>query len=114
MIYFFKKYGVFILILLMFPIMWPVYATYELTRSASVNYNDCREAWNLWIAGTVTYCAICALLWCIYKVALIMHSDGYLIPSMMVLAVALLLIFVHISAPKILYYVFKNKKKINE
>lgn len=114
MINFFKKHGVFMLMLLMFPVMWPVYAVYELARSTSVKYNDCLEAWNLWIGGTVTYCVVCAMLWCIYQVALMLYSDGYLIPSLGVLAVALLLIFVHISAPKILYYVFKNKKKTDE
>ena len=111
MINFFKKHGALILILLMFPVMWPVYAMYELARSTSVKYNDCLEAWNLWICGTVTYCIVCAMLWCIYQVVLIIHSDGYLIPSLEVLGVALLLIVGHISAPKIIYYIFKKQKE---
>ena len=114
MINFFKKYGVFILTLLMFPILWPAYAAYELTRSSRVTYNDCLEAWNLWVCGTVTYCIVCAVLWGIYKVAIMMFVAGYLIPCLAVLAAVLLLIFIHISAPKILYYIFKNKKKSNE
>lgn len=114
MIYFFKKHGVFILMLLMFPVMWPIYAAYELTRSTSVTYNDCLEAWNLWLSGTLTYCVVCAALWVIYQIILTLYVGGYLIPSLVVLAAVLLLIFVHIIAPKILYYIFKNKKKINE
>lgn len=114
MIYFFKKYGVFMLTLLMFPIMWPVYVLYELIRSTNVTYNTCREAWNLWICGTLIYGTVCAALWGIYQVTLMLYAGGYLIPSLLVLATSLLLIFVHISAPKILYCIFKTKKKINE
>lgn len=110
MINFLKKYGAFILTLLMFPILWPVYVLYELIRSTNVTYNDCREAWDLWICGTLLYCIVCAILWGIYKIVLMMYIAGYLIPSLMVLSAVLILIFVHISAPKILYYVFKNKK----
>lgn len=114
MINFFKKHGVLMLVLLMFPVLWPVYAVYELTRSTSVTYNDCLEVWNLWLCGTLTYCVVCAMLWGIYQIVLMMYSAGYLIPSLMVLAAVLLLVFVHISAPKLLFYIFKNKKKINE
>jgi len=114
MINFFKKHGVFLLILLMFPVLWPVYLAYELTHSSSVSYYDCQEAWDLWLFGTLIYCVICAALWVIYQVVLMMYVAGYLIPCLTVLAAILLLIFVHISAPKIIYYIFKNKKKINE
>lgn len=114
MINFFKKYGALILMFLMFPVAWPVYLVYELTRATRVTYNDCLEAWNLWIFGTLTYGVICAALWVIYHVVLTMHITGYLIPALMVLAAVLLLIFVHVSAPKIIYYIFKKKKKSNE
>lgn len=114
MINFFKDRGVYILILLMFPVMWPVYVVYELTHSARVTYDDCLSSWNLWLSGTLTYCVVCAALWVIYQVILTLHEGDYLIPSLVVLATVLLLIFVHIIAPKILYYIFKNKKKINE
>lgn len=114
MINFFKKHGVLILILLMFPVLWPVYVGCELVRAARVTYHDCLEAWNLWICGTVTYCVVCAMLWGIYQAVLALRATGYLIPCLMVLAAVLLLIFIHISAPKILYYIFKNKKKIDE
>jgi hypothetical protein len=114
MINFFKKHGVFMLMFLMFPVMWPVYAAYELTRSTSVTRNDCLEVWNLWLGGTLTYGVVCAILWGIYQAVLMLYVGGYLIPCLTVLAVVLLLIFIHISAPKILYYIFKNKKKSNE
>lgn len=114
MINFFKKHGALILMFLMFPVAWPVYAVYELTRSTSVKYSDCLEAWNLWIGGTLTYCLVCAMLWGIYQIGLMMYIAGYLIPALMVLAAVLLLIVVHISAPKVIYYIFKNKKKSNE
>lgn len=114
MINLFKKHGVFLLMLLLFPVAWPVYVVCELTRSSSVSYNDCLEAWNLWLCGTLTYCVVCAGLWGIYHAALMLYMSGYLIMSLMVLATVLLLIFVHISAPKLLFYIFKNKKKINE
>jgi hypothetical protein len=114
MINFFKKRGVYLLIFLMFPVIWPVYAVYELTRSARVTYNDCQEVWNLWICGILIYCIGCAGLWGIYQAARILYTSGYLIPTMTVLATVLLLIFIHISVPKLLYYIFKNKKKIDE
>lgn len=110
MINFFKKHGVFLLLFLMFPVAWPVFLVYELVRATSVTYNDCLEAWNMWIFGTLTYGVICAALWVLYHVVLTMYIAGYLIPALMVLAAVLLLIFVHISAPKLLYYIFKNKK----
>ena len=110
MINFFKKHGVLLLVLLMFPVLWPVYVAYELIRSSRVSYHDCQEAWNLWIFGTVTYCVICAALLVIYQVVLMMYVAGYLIPCLTPIAAILLLIFVHISAPKIIYYIFKNKK----
>jgi hypothetical protein len=114
MINFFKKHGVLMLVLLMFPVLWPVYLVYELVRSSRVTYHDCQEAWNLWIFGTVTYCVICAALLVVYQVALTMHAAGYLIPLLKSLAAILLLVFVHISAPKVIYYIFKKKKKSNE
>ena len=114
MINFFKKHGVFMLMFLMFPVAWPVFLVYELTRSSRVTYHDCQEAWNLWLFGTVTYCVICAALWVIYQIVLTMHVAGYLIPLLTALAAILLLVFVHISAPKVIYYIFKNKKKTNE
>lgn len=110
MINFFKKYGEFILMLLMFPVLWPVYVVHELVSSNNVTHNTCTEAWNLWVCGTLTYCVVCAMLWGIYKVALMICIAGWFIPSLMVIAAASLLIFVHISAPKILYYILKNKK----
>lgn len=114
MINFFKKYGVYIPMFLMFPIVWPVYVAYELIRSTRVTYNDCMEVWHMWVVGTLIYCIACAALWVIYQVALMLYADGYLITVLTVLAIPSLLIFVHINAPKILYYIFKNKKKINE
>lgn len=114
MINFFKKHGVLMLVLLMFPVLWPVYLVYELVRSSRVTYHDCQEAWNLWLFGTVTYCVICAALWVIYHIVLTMYIAGYLIPALMVLAAVLLLIVVHISAPKVIYYIFKKRNKIDE
>lgn len=114
MINFFKERGVYILISLMFPVMWPIYAVYELTHSTRVTYNDCLDVWRMWVIGTLIYCISCAALWVIYQVALMLYADGYLITVLTVLTVPLLLIFVHISAPKIIYYIFKNKKKTNE
>lgn len=113
MINFFKKHGVFMLMLLMFPVVWPVYAAYELTRSTSVTRNDCLEVWNLWLGGTLTYGVVCAMLWGIYQAVLMLYVGGYLIPALMVLAAVLLLIAVYIIAPEVIYYIFK-KKKSNE
>lgn len=110
MINFFKKNGALILMLLVFPIMWPVCAVYDLTRSASVTYGDCVEAWSIWMCGTSVYCIACVVLWGIYQLALTMYANGYLVPMLIGLGV-LLAIFM---APEILYYIFKNKKKINE
>lgn len=114
MINLFKKYGESMLILLLFPVLWPAYVVYEFARATSVKYNDCLDAWYMWILGTLTYCVVCAVLWVIYKVVLMMYVEGYLIPCLTALAAILLLIFVHISAPKVIYYIFKKKKKSNE
>ena len=114
MINFFKNHGAFILLLLLFPALWPVYAVYDLARFTHVSYDDCREAWSMWIGGTALYCAVCAILFGIYavlygifQVALMLYADGYLVYALIGLGVAIM-IFI---APWILYFIFKIIKK---
>jgi len=110
MINFFKKNGALILMFLMFPIMWPVYAVYELARSTSVTHDDCLTVWSIWMGGTAVYGIACAVLWGIYQLVLMTYANGYLVHTLIGLGVVIA-IFI---APEILYYIFKNKKKINE
>lgn len=111
MINFFKNHGALILMLLMFPVLWPVYAVYDLARLTQVSYDDCTEAWSMWIVGTALYCTllfgIYAVLYGIFKVALMLYSDGYLVYVLIGLGVAVMILI----APRILYCIFKIIKK---
>lgn len=114
MINFFKNHGALIIMLLLFPVLWPVYAVYGLAHFSHVSYDDCCEAWLMWIVGTALYCAVCAILFgiCavlygIFQVALMLYADGYLVYALIGLGVAIM-IFI---APRILYCIFKIIKK---
>lgn len=111
MLNFFKNHGALILMLLMFPVLWPVYAVYNLAHLTQVSYDDCREVWFMWIVGTALYCAllfcICGVLYIIFQVALILYSDGYLVYALIGLGVVVM----SFIAPRIIYCIFKIIKK---
>lgn len=104
----FSKKGVaFALMILLFPVLWPIYAVYNLSLQKHVTHYDCSEARTLWVMGTICYVAICFVLCFACLVVITLYNTGYLVHVLICLGAA----FAIFIAPDVLYYIFKIIKK---
>lgn len=104
MIDFFKKGAEIALLLLLFPVIWPIYVVHDnLPCQRHVTYYDCAVAGILWVLGTILYALACFVSCEAYFGITFVHDAGYLGHVLMCIGVPLA-IFI---APDVLYYIFK-------
>lgn len=102
-----KKSVALVLMILLFPVMWPVYAVYTLSRLSYVTRDDCVDVLVMWVMGTILYVFACMVLCAAYFGIIAIYNAGYLEHVLMGLG-AVITIFI---APDVLYYIFKIIKK---
>lgn len=107
MIDFFKKGAEIALLLLLFPVIWPIYVVHDFLHQKNVTYYDCTVSGILWVLGTIHYALACFVLCEAYFGITFVYDARYLEHVLMGLG-AVFAIFI---APNVLYYIFKIIKK---
>lgn len=102
-----KKSVALALMILLFPVLWPIYAVYELSCKSRVTRDDCVDVQVMWVLGTIVYAFACMVLCAAYFGIITIYNAGYMEHALMGLG-AVLAIFI---APDVLYYIFKITKK---
>lgn len=98
-----KKSIALALLILLFPVLWPIYAVYTLSRLSHVTRDDCVDVQVMWVLGTILYVFACLILCAAYFGIITIYNAGYLKHALMGLG-AVITIFI---APDVLYYIFK-------
>ena len=102
-----KKSIALALLILLFPVLWPIYAVYALSCQSCVTRDDCADVQVMWLLGTILYVFACLILCAAYFGIITIYNAGYLEHVLMGLG-AVITIFI---APDVLYYIFKIIKK---
>ena len=102
-----KKSIALALLILLFPVLWPIYAVYALSCQSCVTRDDCADVQVMWLLGTILYVFACLILCAAYFGIITIYNAGYLKHALMGLG-AVITIFI---APDVLYYIFKIIKK---